>query len=317
MKYKIFIIEPRTPFHIGIKEGNLEKSLHYVPSDTLFSAFCNVYRLVYGRDELENLLEKFLRDNPPFILSSAFPCVDGKPLFPMPKSTNQKKLKILDEEQKILKRIEFVDETIFRKILTGEDIEIKRENIIQDRVISTITGKDQIWIEVDRPRVTIDRKASSSEIFYFGETVFLDSLHFLIDVRDKNIENRVETVFRVLGDEGIGGDRSCGRGLFSVVKLDEIEFNEVETEWYVTLSMIYPREGEIEHLKGGYFELVERGGWVYSPEEKQKRKKFVRMIKEGSVFKGKVIGKMVEIARIKYPIYRYGFGLTLPIRVES
>ena len=61
MKYKIFIIEPRTPFHIGIKEGNLEKSLHYVPSDTLFSAFCNVYRLVYGRDELENLLEKFLR----------------------------------------------------------------------------------------------------------------------------------------------------------------------------------------------------------------------------------------------------------------
>lgn len=313
MEYKICKLKPKTPFHIGTKEGSLEESLHYIPSDTLFSAFCNVYRLVYGKAKLEELLYKF-KSTPPFILSSIFPCINGKPLFPLPKNIVPEKLKI-GKDAKKAKRIEFVDEDIFKKLLKGEEVEINHENIIQDK-IATKEKKEAIWKETERPRVVIDRISSSSEIYYFGEVVFLDELYFLIDLKDDAYEEEITTTISVLGDEGIGGDRTYGMGLFELEGIDKIVFDEIDTEWHIILSMFYPKNEELKGLKG-YFELVERGGWVYSLGGRKKRRKFVRMFKEGSVFNKKVVGDIVEVARDEHTVYRNGYAFTLPIKVEE
>jgi len=301
-----------SPFHIGIKEGSLEETLNYVPSDTLFSAFCNVYRLIYGKEKLEQLLKEFIEENPPFLFSSIFPCIDGKPLFPLPKGIGKERLK-LDGEKKKLKKIEYVDEDIFKALLKGETIEIEEKNIIQDKILSK-ESKEFVWKEIERPRVTIDRKTSSSEIYYFGEVVFMDKLYFLVDLRDEKYKKEIETTVRVLGDEGIGGDRTYGRGLFRMIReVNEIEFDEIDSPWHVILSMFYPTKEDLKGLKG-YFELVERGGWVYSIDGRSKRRKFIRMFVDGSVFNKKVIGSMVKVAEDRHPVYRYGYALTLPIR---
>lgn len=297
-----------------MKEGGLEKTLHYIPSDTLFSAFCNVYRLIYGKEKLEQLLGKFLQGNPPFIFSSVFPCINNKPLFPVPKSVRKEDLKLKDNGKRI-KKIEYVDEDIFKALLKGEIIEIGRENIMQDKIISK-EYKDLIWREIERPRVVIDRKTSLSEIYYFGEVVFLDKLHFLIDLRNEEYKNEIKTAINVLGDEGIGGDRTYGKGLFEVEGVDAIEFDDIDSKWHITLSMFYPRKDELEGLKG-YFEIIERGGWIYSLEEKGKRRKFIRMFGEASVFNKKVVGDMIEVAKDKHAVYRCGYAFTLPIKVRE
>jgi len=314
MEYKICKLKPKTPFHIGVKESSLEESLYYIPSDTLFSAFCNIYRILYGKEKLEELLSRFKDDTPPFKISSVFPCINGKPLFPLPKVIGEERLKI-EGEKKELKRIEFVEENIFKILLQGKEVEIKKEHIVQDKIIS-VEKKKIVWKEIERARVVIDRIRNSSEIYYFGEIVFLDELYFLLDIKDEIFKEEIETTIRVLGDEGVGGDRTYGKGLFEYEGMNTIRFEDISTEWNVILSMTYPRKNEIKGLEG-YFDLIERGGWIYSVEEKNIRKKFIRMFKEGSVFNKRLTGDIVEVGAGKHTVYRYGHAFNIPIKVEE
>lgn len=312
MKYTICKIKPKAPFHVGTKEGGLEETLHYIPSDTLFSAFCNVYRIVYGKEKLEEILEEF-KNNPPFLISSAFPAVDDVIFFPLPKKTN---LYSKDLEPKKLRKIEFVSEEIFKILLTEGEINVEKEWLTEDEK-GLVKEKEikKIWWEREIPRVTIDRITNSSEIYYQGEVRF-DGLHFLIDLRNEKYEKEIETTIKVMGEEGIGGERTYGKGLFEVREISKIEFDETESPWHITLSLFHPSKDELKGLKG-YYEFMQRGGWVYSPEEKGIRRKFVRMFVEGCVFNKKVIGDMVEVAKGKHPVYRYGYAFVLPIKVKK
>lgn len=311
MEYIVCKVNPKTSFHIGVKEGGLEETLHHIPSDTLFSAFCNVYRLIYGKEKLEALLQKF-NENPPFIFSSVYPTINGKLLFPLPKNII---LKSKDDEKK-LKKVEFISEDIFRKVLEGELPEISERWILQDGkvIVAGADKEEKIWMDINTPRVTIDRITIASQIYYMGEVKFKEKLFFLIDLRENEYKKEVETTIRVMGDEGIGGERTYGKGLFKVEEFEKIKFDEIENPWYITLSMFYPRKEEITGIEG-YFEIVERGGWVYSLEEKYKRRKFIRMFAEGSVFNRKITGKLVKVAEGKHDVYRFGYAFPLPIKV--
>ena len=310
MNYVVCKIRPRAPFHIGIKEGGLEETLHYIPSDTLFSAFCNVYRLIYGKEKLKKLLEEF-KNNPPFLISSAFPAVDDVLFFPLPKKVN---LQSKDLEHKKLKKIEFVSEEIFRILLDKGGIEVKEEWLTEDgKGITKEKRIKMLWKEKEIPRVTIDRITNSSQVYHHGE-VFFYGLHFLIDLKNEKYREEIETTIRVMGHEGIGGERTYGKGLFEVEKFYSIEFNENAGEWYTILSMCYPKKEELKGIKG-YFDYMQRGGWVYSPDERGVRKKFVRMFVEGSVFNKKIRGDIIKVAEERHDVYRYGYAFILPIKV--
>jgi len=321
MEYLQCKIKPKASFHIGIKEGSLEKTMHYIHSDTIFSGICNAYRLLYGKDETESLLEKFKNEQPSFLISSAFPYIDDIVFFPMPKFINFSDY-VKDEKLfKKSKKIEFVSEEIIKGISKNRfKEELKEENMVQGKIL--VTGKESekiknasIWKEKEVARVVIDRKTNASNIYYFGEVEYCDKcgLHFLIKFMENGIRNKIEAAIRLLGDEGIGGDRSYGKGLF------EAEFNNFE--WsikegkFMNLSLYLPKENEIEMVKKGWYEIVNRGGWVYSPDKKGERKKFVRMIKEGSTFEGDeaFYGRITEIGTSEeyHHVYRYGYGMPL------
>ncbi|HEC91939.1 MAG TPA: type III-A CRISPR-associated RAMP protein Csm4, partial [Candidatus Atribacteria bacterium] len=174
-----------------------------------------------------------------------------------------------------------------------------------------------IWKEKEVARVVIDRKTNASNIYYFGEVEYCDNcgLHFLIKLMDDEIRSKVEAAIRLLGDEGIGGDRSYGKGLFEV-EFDGFEWN-IEEGKFLNLSLYLPKENEIEMVRKGWYEIVNRSGWVYSVDKRGERKRFVRMIKEGSTFSGnkEFYGKLIDvsISEEHHHIYRYGYGMPLYI----
>jgi len=325
---RICKLEPRGAFHLGEKEAVLEHTSDYIHSDTLFSAICNAYRLLYGNEELKGVLKPFEDREPPFLISSAFPYVDKILLFPTPKMPKK------GFEEKKFKHVEFISQTIFDHIVSGEDIELKEENLMQsNHVLVTSEEKSniettEIWNSKEVPRVAIDRRTSSTSIYHFGEVSFADNcgLYFLMDLRMKEYEGKVEAAIRLLGDEGIGGDRTYGKGLFKA------EFKETGTEMemdtksgnhFVTLSLYYPMEGEIS-LSDGYYELINRGGWIYSQEAKNLRRRTVRMFSEGSMFKfintnkSGLYGGLVDVKPeefTEHSVYRYGYAFTVPMEV--
>jgi CRISPR-associated protein Csm4 len=89
-----------------------------------------------------------------------------------------------------------------------------------------------------------------------------------MDLRLKEYEKKLKASIRMLGDEGIGGYRTYGKGFFKPI-FEEIEVNMEPKNHFVTLSLFYPMKEEIAMLKEGYYELVSRGGWIYSPDAKK------------------------------------------------
>lgn len=329
MKFTICKIKPRGSFHLGEKEMALEKTSSYVHSDTLFSAICNAYRLFYGNEELKKVLKLFEDREPPFLISSAFPYIDEILLFPMPKNIDFSDY----TKDKKFRTVEFVSRTIFERITGGEDIKehIIGENLVQgNHVLVTSEERsklrnDKIWSTKEVPRVVIDRKTSASNIYHFGEVSFAKNcgLYFLMDWRMKEYEKKVEATIRVLGDEGIGGDRTYGKGLFKA-DFKEIEMNTEPGNQFVTLSLYYPKKEEISILKDRYYELINRGGWIYSLEAKNLRRRTVRMFSEGSVFKFADMSKSGlygGLADVKpegidlHEVYRYGYAFAVPVEV--
>ena len=349
-------LKPKAHFHLGDKEAVLEKTSDYIHSDTLFSAICNAYRLLYGNEGLQEVLKLFEDREPPFLISSAF-LYAGKILtFPLPLSINwdnyvdDEVIEGLNAERKEnekvgkfsllkrLKRVKFISEKIFWNV-TKEESRIKDyindENIIQGilfdeeelkRLRKEFGVKESKEIKIfgkkEVPRVTIDRKTSASNIYHFGEVSFAENcgLYFLMDLRMKEQKKRVEAAIRVLGDEGIGGDRTYGKGLFEA-EFEEIELNIEPKNHFVTLSLYYLGEGEIS-LKDGYYELINRGGWIYSLEMKNLRRRTVRMFSEGSVFKigegSSLYGGLADVKPIGidlHEVYRYGYAFAVPVGV--
>jgi len=58
--FPTYYLSFRSPLHIGERGVGLEETRVHVPADTLFGAICSVWRLLYGRTELEeDLLLRF------------------------------------------------------------------------------------------------------------------------------------------------------------------------------------------------------------------------------------------------------------------
>lgn len=306
-------------FHSGEREGFFESTDVYIHSDTFFSAFCYSYLLLYGENKLNELLNKFLTDTPPFLISSAFPYWNNKLFFPVP--LNQ----IPETDIKEIKKIKFIEKDGFEKLLNGNRIEeiYKKYTTIPYK---NEKGEIQTPYEiVVNPRISIDRLSNSpgENYFHFAEVFYKENsgLFFIVDFKDNSIEKEFMSTIRLLGDEGIGGDRTVGKGHYKIVSEEEINFIlPTDTKYQISLSLYLPKEDEIIDLQKGYYEIIERKGYIYSVHCKSLRRKSVRMFKEGSVFskgkKGKIIDVTPEIYNT-HRIYRYGLSFPLPCKIEE
>jgi len=184
LQLRVVTISLRSGIHLGEREGWLEGTGPLPLADTLFSAFCNGYRLLYDEPELTQFLPMFIPGSTPFRISSAFPEWEGFRYFPVP--LNQ------IPAHKELKKIRWIEQSGFERLLMGEKLEdivgsspyicLPRKSITET---DTDNAPSMPWVIQEVPRVGLDRTNNhpGDRYFHFGQAWFRPaaSFFFLVD----------------------------------------------------------------------------------------------------------------------------------------
>lgn len=254
------ISKKRNYFSIG--KDYTENVNLIVHSDTLFSAICNNLRKIYGNNALEEFLnlitgtennsEQFFR------LSSCFHYIDiyrdneyyktiyflPKPLVKFP--LDDRSQEYLEENPKILKKIQFISFEILRKLQQGRKISLSRYHLLDDiylldekdvrllgleRFIALIDNSNAqleiierairrnitIFENLDEQKVRIDRVSGESEPFTVSKFKFHTSKYYVKE-SEKEINFQLIPGFYFLLDF-IGLDTEITNRILSSIKL--------------------------------------------------------------------------------------------------
>ena len=336
----------------------LEKTDTYIPADTLFSAICQTWATFYDTTSLTDFLNQYTGESGalPFTLTSAFPYAGNVYFFPKPlilRESRDTPEKVKAEAKKQIKKLQFVSDNLFQHIISGhlpEFSETKRitfngeksypmngekawvsaeENKQLRDILCSINQSEKedinIWETDTRPRVTIGAQNAGSEIWHLQTVQFNKKcgLWFAADFDNDETKHKIETLLRVLGDAGIGGERNAGYGAFDVDPAS-IEIPETQgSDQFMTLSPICPKStDELEHLRTGdvAYTLIPSSGWVSAPGTVARRKQ-VNMFAEGSVLNtsNTQVGRLVDLKpdNWEHPVYRYGYAWQVGLKGAS
>jgi CRISPR-associated protein Csm4 len=316
----------------------------HVAADTLFSAVCSMWRLLYGLDALRNdLLSPFKEPAgaEPFFLTSAFPYASDVRLFPKPLAQFPN-LKVPEDDNKVFRRVRFVSEKVFSSLASGIPTKFDRGNCINGGAVwitkedgeqlsglaDELTGDPSLWKKAVVPRVTLDRISWSSTIWHFGKLILQDGCGLWFAVRFNpaypGLRQKFEAALRLLGDEGLCGERGAGHGLFEVKGTKEQEIPSLGgAKHSVTLSPVFPKDEHQARLLtavGSAYELSARRGWVTSPEAANLRRKVVWMLSEGSVLTQAPESFPGDLANVKpddcsHEVWRYGYAFPAGVKI--
>ncbi len=334
------------PVHFGLAGIGLEAVETSLSSDSMTSAIINAFSLTEGQEGANDVARALGSEEPPFVLSSLFPFGPDpeKPdqyLEALVRPLSQPPLKetnLLRRLGKNLKRIGYLHPADFIAWSGDSPLGDKELEILLSRSQTLTSGW---WQQETRPRVALDRESQNSNIWSQAAIWFAlerrnqdgavvkagAGLYGLVRFSDQSWKDRLEAAFRVLGDTGLGGERTYGLGLF--------RFGGFETPgplWQsvlsgtrtrrVFLSLYYPAEGEKAGLDKVLeaWDFVERRGYVVSGRNTTgiKRKR-VRMLVEGSVSSRPLRGALVDVTPdnaqafgIPHRVYRGGLAFLVP-----
>lgn len=329
-------LEPRSPFHLGAHSEDLDRARPLASSDTLFGALCWAYRAVWGAAELEAWLERFREGDPPLRISSMLPVLEHGPapqvLLPLP---YRRPVRQLEGDRKLLKHTRFIDREAWRGLFADDGVELEAVGeVLAGAAVAAALREPggaglQPWALSSRPRVTVDRISGASALFEAAAAHFplarTGAIRLMPGIivlaSDPAALDRILTCFEVLGEAGIGGERSTGLGRFR--PLDPVA-SPVPVSGSPgagpLLSLAWPTpadlaSGALELPADRGYRVVERGGWIASPEWQGRRSRRVAMVAEGSYLGGNGPGgglaDVTPEAGGPHPVYRYGFGLFL------
>jgi len=350
----------RSPFHLGERGVGIEETSLRLHADTLFSALCLTMREL-GHD-LDRYLGgfprwtagKMLPAQPPLRLSSAFPYAGAVFFFPRPQLPLTLSGSEVPRLAKTLKRIRWVSQPIVRRVLAGQpvdDLLLHADGAVRDELLlqggrvwvtpgelvqlsgfrDPRSGAIRMWHVHAVPRVTVDRITSRSEVFSAGRVRFAAGcgLFCLVDFEDEAERPAFEAALRALGDAGVGGERSIGHGQYELGPPGTMSWPDfVAAEGYVTLSPYWPAQDEVQSgvLKDGRYRILNRRGWVASPDGMNLRRRGVRMLVEGSLLRQRPRGALVDVKPIDDPtlphnvphaVWRYGLAFPVPCRLAG
>ncbi len=303
---------------IGI-EGTEGMIIH---SDTLWAALCNNWAVAEHALDIpfKDFLDSFIRGNPLFQISSAFPMTNSGSRFWLPKplsvpfdfsELNKRRKRNKIKYEKDIKKIHFVSLEYFKDWLLFDEKRNLLGKIVGEKEASKITDEA-------RPHNTLDRSSFESQIYHSGTTYFdregKTGMYFLLRTECEDVKNAVEKVLNIIKDtSGIGGNRGIGLGSIAGIEIKDIcEFgndwdflanlthiNETGTDdekkfhlAYCLLSLWHPNTiapvydgGKDDIAKLLAYELILRKGWTGSLSVgRQVKRKTVSMFGEGSVF---------------------------------
>lgn len=317
-------------------------------SDTLFSSIVTIYDLLF--DNTDELIESF--NTGKIKISSAFPVLEnvrnGQYIYFLPKPdveylNSGKDNKNIKKE----KKIKFVSKEVFKLISNT----IKTENDVIKAEINLFDGnkfkiiddkfcflKDEIdfdtkeytpYSEKTTPKVFVNTDKKEDTFYHEtnislrrleinDELIILPHYYFLIEKGDitESLMQNILTAIRVLCDEGIGGERSCGKGNFLNAEEISLDIEANNANYYLTLSLFNPKTND-EFSGSIIYDIGKRGGGSIGDEKKADyHRKQVNMIMEGAILKTKSEGRIInvtpELNIAKHKIFRYGIPFLIP-----
>ena len=307
-----------SPLHLSKGKSTYEDSFKVLHADTLKSALFVCALELFGKEEID---KSFLES---FLLSSAFPYTEDELFFPKPERfSNNFTIKDPEKNAKELKKVNFVGQSYFEKMLCAEVCEVEKKDIVGEKFLSE-KKKMPYRAEITQ-RVSISRNDADQGNTFYTDRIFLNEkcgFYFILKIKQgkEAFRAKIEAALRLLGDHGLGSDKSVGNGQFEF-KIEQFDLKmptENEATHQVSMSLYLPKKAEIENLdlEKSAYQLTKRGGYIANPENVNHaswRKKSVYMFKEGAVFpKADLLGDIVDLQpngegfSINHPIYRDG-----------
>lgn len=345
MATRVFRLRMTAPLHVGEAGVGYEETLSYVPSDTLFSALVVTWLHLGAADRVAQLATLYEK-HPPLLISSAMPYAGPFPLFPKPHLP-----KLPSGLGKAFKRVRWVSAAVFQRLLDAVEQEAlaqlwlesqETERNVQNGEVwllpeeetllaDTLNQPDQdlqIWQPERVPRVALDRGRQASTLYHVGRVHFAAEGGLWVAARgDEEWLQLTESALHLLGDSGIGGLRSQGHGAFTCQRRRDWEsLPDLDGDYEILLSRTAPAPVQMERLRapGSSYELVTVGGWSGTGADGALVRQRVNLLAEGSVIaRGDgVAGQLVDVKPpkappIDHPIYRYGYGFGVPIRLHA
>jgi CRISPR-associated protein Csm4 len=303
----------------------MEETSERVRSDTLFSALVISYARL-GKN-VDTLLQRFHQETLPFRLSSSFIYreQDSETTYFLPRPKQPPINYPIGNDLKIAKdykKLNFLDLETWKSWYQNggfnKDAKLPENSY----------GK---CFDIDKqPKIAIDRNTRATNLYhtsfvhYRSKPNDKSGLYFLIKFHDEILENDLndlKAALELLGEDGIGGERSSGAGQF------EPSWHDLDEQWQKlikfkgnsqSLISLYWDDDNLISLENSSYELQERGGWITSSSKNQRRKKVI-MFAEGSVFREVPRGKLANVTPPEFSqhqIYRSGIAVSLPIKIN-
>jgi CRISPR type III-A-associated RAMP protein Csm4 len=245
-----------------------------------------------------------------FSISSAFPYIGNNLFFPKPLGRLNFNITGKDASQyrKSLKKVKFIEFSLWNDLICGQAIVATNERQISKPFLYDKYDKDTKIIDAYKAQVNQRVQVQRDEVgdaspFYFEWTYFDKrcGLFFITDAKGSLLDE-VTSLFKELGENGIGTDRSVGGGHFSI-EVSSIEIDEPnDSNARLLLSSYIPNKEEMPflNLSESRYEISQRGGYIAGSNIevlRHLRKRSIYMFNTGSVIKTDtpLIGKIVDL----------------------
>lgn len=331
----------KTPFHLDERgTGFYQHSHHFIRSDMLSAAILSSWKLLDA-----SLKESFFQ-NPPFLLSSTFPFFQlnkqfyyflPRPVFDMAVELEPHYLAF----SKPIKKVAWLESSVWNEIVKGREknwwnkfcqheLERNPSHFIVDNAFllpklpssNALPPYFKIFHYEQNLRIATNRltnQAAAGVLFDFARVHYHKNagLYFLVEFAEESKKQRdmFDAALHLLGDTGIGADRSSGHGLFDFEKESDNLNLMRSKQRSIALSLVSPSENDkarAKWLDDAAYDLVKRGGWIAGTGC---RKKTLRMFTEGSSFARSLEGALQDVTpnaavaeALGYSIYRDGRG---------
>jgi len=324
-------------FHFG--ENGLEDSSDLLHSDTLFSALANIYE--YALSGAETFIS--LVESGRLSFSSGMYALlkqgEMSLLFlPKPVVTYRK-----SGDRKLHKSLKYFSLGVleeFRKSFESQ----KHESELDLSVYSSIGNEflclaDELGGMPDEfknrsfrrfttsPKVKVHTTFEDNDRLYHETTVQFNSFAvdgqeyegaycvlFRHDLTDEQYREFLAAL-RIMADEGVGGQRSSGKGQFREVREVTIDIPEREAvAAYLGLSIVSPADDREFDALERYEMFVRGGGSLGWRGDSEKHRKQARFVKEGALLKENIAGQLVDVSpEADRSILRNGRNFAIPI----
>jgi CRISPR-associated protein Csm4 len=320
-----------SPLHIGRgMETDYGKSETVLHSDSLKSALFSVGLKLFP--EWENAPDDFFDS---FSISSCFPFAGPEYFFPKPLLKRRFEFANTNEhlQAKKSKKIEFLSKQTFESLINNDVTLVDEKCISTDGsfLFGTSENVRTIYKTEVQQRVAVPSDSGEETKPYYVDRIFFNEncgLFFIASFQNDEIRKKVFAVLRLLGDQGVGTDKSVGNGQFDFDQdqdVESIEFNiTTKSNHWIALGLYLPEKTEFESLDldKSSWQLIKRGGYMGGSSNFSffsLRKKNIFMFSESSVFAASncPIGKLIDLKpdwnEPMHPVWRDGRPLFLAI----